>query len=55
MADKKYLNEEGLAEVAVHINRRLKVVSVMPVSASDGAVRLYTGTTDTNFISGHIY
>ena len=55
MAEKKYLNDVGLADVANHVNTRLKTVTTMPVSADDGAVRLYIGTTDSNYIKGHTY
>ena len=55
MADRKYLNEVGLAEVADHVNKRLKVVSVMPISADDKAVRLYIGETTASYIKGGIY
>lgn len=55
MAEKKYLNEVGLAEVATHVNTRLKTVTTIPVSADDGAVRLYVGTTNNNYTKGHVY
>lgn len=55
MAEKKYLNEVGLAEVATHVNTRLKTVTTIPVSADDGAVRLYVGTTNDNYTKGHVY
>ena len=55
MAEKKYLDDVGLDEVAQHVNRRLKVVDVMPVSANNGAVRLYSGADDDPFLQGHIY
>ena len=51
----KYLNETGLAEVAVHVNSRLKTVTTMPVSADNGAVRLYVGVDTQNYSKGHIY
>lgn len=52
---KKYLDETGLAEVATHVNSRLKTVTVMPLSATDGATRLFCGETNDNYIKGHIY
>ena len=55
MAEKKYLNYEGLTDVATHVNTRLKTVTTMPVSADDGAVRLYVGTTDSTYTQGHTY
>lgn len=50
----KYLNEDGLQVVADKINTRLKTVTEMPLSANDGAVRLYIGT-DGTYLKGHIY
>ena len=52
---KKYLDETGLAQVATHVNSRLKTVTVMPPSAKEDAIRLYIGPTDSNFIKGHTY
>ena len=40
----KYLNENGLQVVADKINTRLKTVTEMPLTANDGAIRLYVGT-----------
>ena len=54
MAEKKYLDQNGLQDVASHVNTRLKTVTTMPVSADNGAIRLYVGTTDT-YIQGHTY
>lgn len=55
MAEKKYLDEVGLQDVASHVNTRLKTVTSIPVSADNGAVRLYVGTTTATYIQGHIY
>lgn len=55
MAEKKYLDEIGLQDVAGHVNTRLKTVTTMPASANNGAVRLYVGTTDSTYTQGHIY
>lgn len=55
MAVRKYLDNTGLAEVANHVNTRLKTVTSMPVTADEGAVRLYTGESSTTYIKGHIY
>lgn len=52
---KKYLDLEGLQNVASKVNSRLKTVTAMPASASDGAIRLYVGETDANYTKGHIY
>lgn len=54
MAEKKYLDYTGLQNVAGHVNTRLKTVTTMPVSADNGAVRLYVGTTGT-YVQGHTY
>ena len=53
--EKQYLDYNGLANVAGYVNTRLKTVTTMPVSADNGAVRLYVGTTDSTYIQGHIY
>ena len=53
--EKKYLDQIGLQDVASHVNTRLKTVTTMPVSADNGAVRLYVGTTDSTYTQGHIY
>lgn len=53
--EKKYLDYSGLENVAGHVNTRLKTVTTMPVSADDGAVRLYIGDTTNTYIQGHIY
>ena len=55
MSEKYYLDEQGLAEVANHVNSRLKTVTVMPQNPADGIVRLYVGATNNNFTKGHIY
>lgn len=55
MAEKKYLNLEGLQDVANHVNTRLKTVTTIPASADDGAVRLYVGETSSTYTKGHIY
>lgn len=55
MAVKKYLDETGLTEVAAHVNTRLKTVTTMPVTADEGAIRMYCGETTSNFIKGHTY
>ena len=54
MATKQYLDYAGLEEVATKVNSRLKTVTEMPASASDGAVRLYVGETDV-YSKGHYY
>ena len=53
--DKKYLNEDGLAQVAGYVNTRLKTVTTMPLSADEGAVRLYVGEDTETYSKGHTY
>lgn len=53
--EKQYLDYNGLQDVAGHVNTRLKTVTTMPVSADNGAVRLYVGNTTNTYIKGHIY
>ena len=53
--EKKYLDLTGLQDVAGHVNTRLKTVTTMPLSADNGAVRLYVGNTTNTYIQGHIY
>ena len=55
MSQRKYLDEVGLQDVALHVNSRLKTVTVMPSTAKEDAIRLYIGQTDSNFIKGHTY
>ncbi len=55
MPEKKFLDEVGLAEVATHVNSRLKTVTTMPSTANNGAVRLYVGTDTANYKKGKIY
>lgn len=55
MSQRKYLDEVGLRDVAQHVKSRLKTVTVMPSTASEGAVRMFCGPTDSNFINGHTY
>lgn len=52
---KKYLDETGLAQVATHVNSRLKTVTVMPSTASDGAIRMFCGEDTANYLKGHTY
>ena len=53
--EKQYLDYNGLQDVAGHVNTRLKTVTTMPVSADNGAVRLYVGSTTEIYTQGHIY
>lgn len=53
--NKEYLDLEGLRNVAGKVNSRLKTVTEMPTSASEGAIRLYVGKTNSYYTTGHIY
>ena len=55
MSTKQFLDYQGLQDVASKVNTRLKTVTTMPISASDGAVRLYIGETSASYTKGHIY
>ena len=55
MSEKKYLDYEGLSQVADQIKSRLKVVSVIPETPTDGMIVLFTGTTTTDYKKSHIY
>lgn len=55
MSEKKYLDYEGLSQVADQIKSRLKTVTTMPLSATDKTVVQYLGETDNTFTKGHIY
>ena len=54
MAD-KYLNLQGLAEVAEYVNQKLKIVTEMPVNPSLSDIVLYNGATTANYKQGSIY
>ena len=51
----EYLDKNGLEDVASKVNSRLKTVTTMPESASDGAVRLYVGASGQTYVKGHVY
>lgn len=53
--EKQYLDYNGLANVAGYVNTRLKTVTTIPVSANNGAIRLYVGETSVTYTKGHIY
>lgn len=55
MAKKKYLNQEGLAEVASFVNEKLKKVTTMPASPSVNDIVLYNGATTASYRQGGIY
>jgi len=55
----KYINEartqELIDEIKRRLNVRLAITDVMPESAEDGAMRLYSGETDAAYVQSHIY
>ena len=56
MADtNKYLNLQGLTEVAEYVNEKLKTVTTMPASPSLNDIVLYKGATTADFKQGSIY
>lgn len=55
MAKNRYLNLEGLAEVADYVNEKLKKVTVMPASPSVNDIVLYNGATTADYRQGGIY
>jgi len=55
MATDKYLNLEGLEEVASKVNLKLRTVLTMPASPEKDDIVLYKGVTTNNYIRGNIY
>ena len=55
MATDKFLNLEGLEQVAEYVNKKLRVVTTIPANPEDKDIILYKGTTLENFIQGSIY
>lgn len=55
MATDKYLNLNGLAEVAEYVNEKLKKVTVMPLTPELNDIVLYNGATTVNYKQGSIY
>lgn len=54
MAD-KYLNLQGLTEVAEYVNQKLRTVTTMPASPELNDIVLYNGASSANFQQGSIY
>lgn len=52
---KQFLDSEGLALVAGHVNGKLGKATTMPSNPKNGQTVLYIGETDTNYTKGHIY
>ena len=55
MADKKYLNLEGLAEVAEKVNKKLRIVTSMPSTPEPNDIVKYNGTTTAKYKQGSTY
>lgn len=52
----QFLDKDGLDKVAEKVNTRLKTVTEMPLTANNGAVRLYVGDTVAgSYTKGHTY
>ena len=55
MAEKKYLDYDGLVQLSGEIKSRVKSVDSLPVSAPAGAAYLYVGENTSNYTKGHTY
>lgn len=55
MATDKFLNLEGLTEVASYVNKKLRTVTEMPVNPSLDDIVLYNGATTADYKQGSIY
>lgn len=55
MATEKYLNLQGLTEVAGYVNEKLKVVTAMPASPNEDDIVIYNGATTADYRQGRIY
>lgn len=55
MATDKYLNLQGLAEVANKVNQKLKTVTTMPLNPQVNDTVLYKGATTEDYTQGSIY
>ena len=55
MATDKFLNLEGLTEVASYVNKKLRIVTEMPIAPSLDDIVLYNGATSANYKQGSIY
>ena len=51
----KFLDKDGLQQVAAYVKSRLYTTDTIPEDVSDGAVILYTGETTQDYVKGHIY
>ena len=55
MAERKYLDYDGLVQVSGEIKSRVKSEDSLPVSAPAGAAYLYVGEDTENYKKGHTY
>ena len=56
MAEKKFLDQHGLAILANNINTRLKTVTELPTEGVEaGLTRLYIGASGNGLLKGHMY
>jgi hypothetical protein len=55
MAADKYLNLEGLSEVANKVNQKLRTVTIMPANPEINDVVLYKGATTGDYTQGSTY
>ena len=55
MAKDKFLNLQGLTEVAEYVNQKLRTVTIMPASPELDDVVLYKGATTADYKQGCIY
>lgn len=55
MATDKFLNLEGLTEVASYVNKKLRIVTEMPTTPTLDDIILYNGATTANYKQGSIY
>lgn len=55
MAIDKFLNLQGLTEVAGYVNKRLRIVTTMPASPTPDDIVLYNGVTTALYKQGGTY
>lgn len=55
MAVKKYLNLQGLTEVAEYVNKKLRIVTEMPSPPTIDDIVVYNGTTTAKYKQGSTY
>ena len=55
MATEKFLNLQGLSEVADRVNKKLRIVATMPASSTPDDIVLYNGATTASYKQGGTY